>query len=345
MVCFDTDYMRGALPEILERLRTENLKAHTGYGTDPLTERARRRILDICGIPYGEVEFLVGGTQTNKTVIDQLLLPGQGVVGTEESHINVHEAGAVEASGHKVITLPSDNGKVIASVLRNYLKSFYADETWPHMVQPGCLYISQPTELGTLYRLAELEELAAICRDYSLKFYVDGARLAYALGSPANDVALKDLARLTDAFYIGGTKCGCLMGEAVVCRRPLPGFFTSIKRHGALLAKGWLLGLQFDTLFADGLYERAGSHGTTMAMRLREGLAALGVEFAFPSETNQQFPVLPNAVVERLRGAFGFEVWGVPGEKVTTVRVVTDWATRPEDVDALLESVRECAGT
>lgn len=338
---FDSDYMRGAHPQILASLQSSNLDQHTGYGFDPDTEEAKTLIFGQCRCPQGEVHFLVGGTQTNETVIDELLRPGQGVVGTEECHINVHEAGAIEAAGHKVITLPSKDGKMPPESLEKYLTDFYRDETWIHMVQPGMLYISQPTELGTLYSLAELEALAAICRRHHMKLYIDGARLAYALASPENDVTLADMARLADAFYIGGTKCGCLMGEAVVSRTHLPAFFTTIKRHGALLAKGWLLGLQFRELFkADmALYRRVGKNGIEMARRLREGMEAKGYRMAFPSPTNQQFPILPNGVLDRIKGNFTFEVWGLPGEKESTVRFVTDWATSEAEIDALLEAL------
>lgn len=339
MIRFDSDYMRGAHPEILERLNAINMTQNTGYGCDPYTEEAKRLILDKCGIPDGEVHFLVGGTQTNETVIDELLMTGQGVIGTSEAHINVHEAGAIEATGHKVIPLPSKEGKMQPEVLEKYLVDFYADETWMHMVQPGLLYISQPSELGTLYSLQELEALAGICRKHGLKLYIDGARMAYGLASPENDAKLSDLARIADAFYIGGTKCGCFMGEAVVSKKHLPGFFTTIKRHGALLAKGWLLGLQFKTLFDDNLYDRAGKNGIQKAMKLRDGFIEKGYRMAFPSPTNQQFPVLPNEVLDKLLEDFTFEIWGIRGEKETTVRFVTDWGTSTEDVQFLLNAL------
>lgn len=339
MIRFDSDYMRGALPEILERLNEINLMQNTGYGYDPYTDEAKRLILEKCAIPDGEVHFLVGGTQTNETCIDELLMPGQGVIGTAEAHINVHEAGAIEASGHKVIALPSKQGKMQSEVLNKYLTDFYADETWIHMVQPGLLYISQPTELGTLYTLAELEELSDICRKHNLKLYIDGARMAYGLASPQNDATLGDFARLADAFYIGGTKCGCLMGEAVVSKRHLPAFFTTIKRHGALLAKGWLLGVQFKILFEDGLYDKAGKNGIEKAMMLRDGFMAKGYRMAFDSPTNQQFPILPNDVLDKLRRDFTFEIWGIRGEKETTVRFVTDWGTTTAEVQSLLDAL------
>lgn len=339
MIRFDTDYMRGALPQIMERLQNENLLQHKGYGQDMITASAKGKILEICGLSGGEVYFLVGGTQTNQTVLDWLTPAGEGIIGTEQSHINVHEAGAVEATGHKVLALPSVNGKICPEILKHYLVDFYADDTWMHMVRPGCLYLSQPTELGTLYTLGELEQLAEICAEFNMKFYVDGARLAYGLAAEGNDVALEDLGRLADAFYIGGTKCGCLMGEAVIFKTPQPGFFSSVKRHGALLAKGWILGLEFDTLFSGRLYFEAGRNGVEKSMKLKSGFESKGYAMAFPSSTNQQFPILPNELIAKLSERFSFEIWGVRGETETTVRFVTDWATSEEDVELLLDSI------
>ena len=339
MLYFDTDYMAGAHPRLMERLMATNLEMTAGYGNDAYTEEAKRLILSACGLEdRGAVQFLVGGTQTNATVIDALLAHHEGVLAAESSHINVHEAGAIEASGHKVLTLPSHAGKVAAEDVRAYLKSFYADATWQHMVSPGMVYISQPTEYGTLYTKQELEELHAVCTSARIPLYVDGARLGYALGAPASDVTLRDLAALCDVFYIGGTKVGALFGEAVVATRKelLPHFFSLVKQHGALLAKGRLLGIQFGELFRDGLYEELGREAVRLALKLKAGFVAKGYELYMDSPTNQQFFRLPNAKMDELSRSASFEVWGSRGESHTTIRMVTSWATREEDVDQLL---------
>lgn len=259
MIHFDTDYMEGAHPEVIRRLTETNLEQTVGYGNDPYTARAKELIRKACGQPEAAVHFLVGGTQTNATVIDGLLAHHEGVLAAETAHINVHESGAIEATGHKVITLPQHEGKLRADEVKAYITDFYRDETYEHMVAPGMVYISHPTEYGTLYTLDELENLSRVCREAHIPLYMDGARLGYGLASPGTNVTLKDIARLCDAFYIGGTKVGTLFGEAVVSPDPkrLPHFFPLIKQHGALLAKGRLLGIQFETLFTDGLYERS----------------------------------------------------------------------------------------
>mgnify|MGYP001028637073 FL=1 len=337
MVRFDCDYMEGAHPEIIQKLVQTNLEQTPGYGFDSYTKNAERLILEACGLKNGRVFFLVGGTQTNATVIDALLSHCEGVLATEAAHINVHECGAIEASGHKVITLPEHSGKLCADEIEDYASRFYADETYPHMVFPGMVYISHPTEYGTLYSLSELERISEVCRSRNIPLYLDGARLAYGLASAASDVSLQDIARLCDAFYIGGTKCGALFGEAVVIANParMPRFFSIVKQHGALLAKGRLLGLQFETLFTDNLYSRIGSHGIEMAMRLKFVFKQHGYKLFFDSPTNQQFFVLPNHVIERLKENVSFELWGAPGHEETPVRFVTDWATNPESIDNL----------
>lgn len=342
MLHFDCDYMEGACPEIIDRLRATNLEQTPGYGTDDYCRSARERIRQACSQPEAAVHFLVGGTQTNATVIDALLRRHEGAVCADTGHINVHEAGAIEASGHKVLALPGRDGKLPADALRHCLEAYAADETREHMVAPGVVYISQPTELGTLYSLGELKQLAGLCRQAGIPLYVDGARLGYALAAEGNDVTLRDLAQWADVFYIGGTKVGALFGEAVVAprRQTLPHFFSLTKQHGALLAKGRLLGLQFDTLFTGGLYERLGRHAVALAQRLRQGFAACGYEAVVDSPTNQQFFRLPNAVVDHLRREATFEYWGPRGAEASTVRFVTSWATRPEAVDRLLELLR-----
>lgn len=338
---FDSDYMRGAHPEVMRRLCETNMEATPGYGFDAYTDSARALILRACGIPDGDVKFLVGGTQTNATVIDALLHKTEGVLAADTSHINVHEAGAIEASGHKVITLPTRNGKISAADIDRYLKEFYADDTWQHMVIPGMVYITQPTELGTLYSLSELQEISALCRSHDIRLYLDGARLAYALASPAADFSLPDIARLCDAFYIGGTKCGALFGEAVVLPRPelVRHFFTHIKQHGALFAKGRILGIQFQTLFTDNLYRRIGENAIRTAMRMKQGVAERGYDLFIDSPTNQQFFVLPNEVIDRLQQTATFEYWGPRGDEKSIVRFVTDWATTDADIDRVLDAL------
>lgn len=336
---FESDYTAGAHPRVLDRLASTNLEHTPGYGDDAYCQSAVRRIRAACACPEAEVRFLVGGTQTNATVLDALLRPYEGVLAATCGHIAVHEAGAVEAAGHKVIILPGREGKVWPADLADWLDAFYADATWPHMVQPGALYLSHPTELGTLYSLGELEALSALCHRRGLRLYVDGARLGYGLAAPGADVGLPDLARLCDAFSIGGTKVGALMGEAVVFPRPAmaQGFFTLVKRHGALLAKGRLLGLQFDTLFTDGLYTEIGRYAVGLALRLKSAFVARGYRLHVDSPTNQQFVELPAATFAALQPCAGFEVWSPVADGAVVARFVTSWATREADVDALIE--------
>ena len=281
MLHFDSDYMEGAHPEILRRLTETNLEQTPGYGSDRYTVQAREKIRAACGCPEAAIHFLVGGTQTNATVIGSLLAPYQGVLAAGTGHIATHESGAIEAGGHKVLPLPQTDGKISAADLAHWLSSFYQDENWEHMVPPGMVYLSHPTEYGTLYTKAELEAIHQVCRQYQLRLYLDGARLGYGLMADGTDVTLEDLARLCDVFYIGGTKVGALFGEAVVIPQPnlIPHFFTLIKQHGALLAKGRLLGLQFDTLFTDGLYFRIARHAIEMAQRLKTVFRDKGYRF------------------------------------------------------------------
>ena len=337
MLHFDCDYMEGAHPEVMRRLLETNLEQTPGYGCDPHTERARELIRQACGAPQAEVHFLVGGTQTNATVIDGLLRRHEGVLAAESGHINVHEAGAIEAAGHKVLTLPSHEGKVRAEEVDRWIEEFYRDETWPHMVVPGMLYLSHPTEFGTLYTLSEMEAIHAVCQRYSIPLYLDGARLSYALASEENTLTLRDIARLCEVFYIGGTKTGLLFGEAVVITRPelLPHFFTLVKQHGALLAKGRLLGVQFETLFTEELYLRIARQAISTARQLKEALLAKGYRLHIDSPTNQQFFVLPNREIDRLSQYATFELWGPRGKEESVVRFVTSWATTDEQIDAL----------
>lgn len=336
MIHFDCDYMAGAHPEVLKAITDNNGVQTAGYGSDTFCDEAKRLIREACGTPEAEVFFMVGGTQTNSTVIDGLLRGTEGVICTETAHINVHEAGAVELFGHKVITLPSHDGKLSATDLRAYLTEFFADETYTHMVIPGAVYISFSTELGTLYSLDELKELSAVCHEFHLPFYLDGARLGHALAA-SPDVTLRDIAALTDVFYIGGTKMGALFGEAVVCtdQNLLPRFFTLMKAHGAVLAKGRLLGMQFAALFTNDLYLRIGRHTVRLAMRLRKALEAHGFRAFIDSPTNQQFFVLPNTIIDRLSPHASFEYWGARGEVESKVRFVTSWETTDADIDTL----------
>lgn len=338
MVHFDTDYMAGAHPAVLSRLVATNSERTTGYCSDAHCARAKKLILDAFGIPEGEVFFLEGGTQTNATVIDRLIGRGEGVIAADTAHINVHEAGAVENDGHKVLTVPGRDGKICAGQIEELMNDFNADGSAGHMVRPAMVYISYPTELGTLYSKDELKEIYGVCRANDLPLYIDGARLAYGLAAAEGELSAADLASLCDVFYIGGTKCGTLFGEAVVTKRPqlLPRFISHVKRHGALIAKGRLLGVQFEALFDDGLYFEIGRYGVRLARRLKEGLLARGMRMLVDSPTNQQFFVLPNSVIDRLREHVTFELWGIRGDKETAVRFVTDWSSTEADVDHLL---------
>lgn len=340
MLHFDCDYMEGAHPEVMRRLMETNLEQTPGYGNDRYTGNAKKLILEACGLDgeTGKVFLLVGGTQTNATVIDGLLARHEGVLSADTAHINVHEAGAIESTGHKVLALPSYDGKVKAADIEKYIKDFYADESHMHMVTPGMLYISHPTELGTLYSLRELEAISRACRKAGIPLYLDGARLGYGLAADGTDVTLKDVARLCDVFYIGGTKIGTLFGEAVVVTRPdlLRNFTPLVKQHGALLAKGRLLGVQFETLFTDGLYMEISRHAVNMAMKLKKAFTDNGYRLFIDSPTNQQFVYLPNEEIDRLRKIASFELWGPRKDKETPVRFVTNWATREEDVNEFI---------
>lgn len=343
MIRFDCDYMAGAHPEVLEALVRTNLELTPGYGADSYTAEARELIRRAIGCPEAQVMFLVGGTQTNATIIDGILDRHEGVIAADTGHIAVHESGAIEASGHKVLTLPHHAGKLDAEEVDRYITEFYRDDTYQHMVAPGMVYISHPTEFGTIYSLKELEALSAVCHKHSIPLYIDGARLGYGLAARGTDVGLRDIARLADVFYIGGTKVGTLFGEAVVVTNDalLKHLFPLVKQHGALLAKGRLLGLQFGALFRDGLYERIGHHAVALAMRLQEAFKRAGYEVVVDSPTNQQFFRLPNAVIDRLRESVSFEYWGPRGESSSTVRFVTSWSTTDEDVERLCRLLAE----
>ena len=330
---FASDYQEGAHPAIISRLCETNLEKTVGYGMDEYCDIAREQIRSVCGCPEAAVHFLTGGTQTNATVIDALLKSYQGVIAPESGHISVHEAGAIEFGGHRVLTLPHTLGKINAESIREYCETYWNDGNHEHMVMPGMVYISQPTEYGTLYSLSELTDISEICRKYRIPLYVDGARLAYALGCEENDVSLPDLARLCDIFYIGGTKCGALFGEAVVIPDPtlIPHFFTIIKQHGALFAKGRLLGIQFSAMFSDGLYLQIGKPAVLAANRIREIMKNAGYQVAFDSPTNQIFIIVENSDLDRLAELVEYSFWEKYDDSHTVIRLASSWATSQAD--------------
>lgn len=335
---FSCDYLEGAHERILKRLSETNLQKMNGYGFDPCSESARDRIRKACGCAKAEVQFLIGGTQANAVMIDALLQSYQGVISASSGHVNVHEAGAIEACGHKVLSLSQYNGKISADDLEHYVADFEQDVNRDHMVMPGMVYLSQPTEYGTLYTLRELEKISEVCHRHQMKLYVDGARLAYAFASSANDVTLPDLARLCDAFYIGGTKCGALIGEAVVIPDPdtIPHFFTIIKQHGALLAKGRLTGIQFDELFRDGLYFSIGKSAVDFAGQIQKELVKKGYRLLLESPTNQVYFIISNDRLLELGKRVEYSFWEKYDDAQTVIRLSTSWATTQEEVNRLI---------
>lgn len=336
MLSFECDYIKGAHPKILEALVKTNMETMSGYGNDTYTKSAKDKICAACGGDV-DVHFLVGGTQTNKIVIDSLLASYEGVIAATTGHINVHESGAIEASGHKVLAIAGHDGKLRVCDVKGYLEAFYADGTYEHMVFPGMVYISHPTEYGTLYTKSELTELSAVCREYSIPLFLDGARLGYGLMSYETDVTLADIVELCDVFYIGGTKVGALCGEAVVfTKKNTPKhFFTIIKQNGALMAKGRVLGVQFDTLFTDGLYFDISRNAIDMARKLKELFVSKGYTMFVDSPTNQQFVVVDNEKLEYLKSRVGFDFWEKIDESRSVVRFATSWATTEEDLSEL----------
>lgn len=338
MLSFESDYVEGAHERILQRLAETNMEKLTGYGQDPYCERAKEKIRKACECPEAEIFFLVGGTQTNTVAIDSLLKSYEGVAAAKTGHVSAHEAGAIEYHGHKVLELPEHRGNICGDDLKSLLESFWQDENHEHMVFPGMVYISHPTEYGTLYSEAELKELSAICQSYDIPLYLDGARLGYGLMSRDTDVTLPMIAKYCDAFYIGGTKVGALCGEALVyTKKNMPKHFLSIvKQHGALLAKGRLLGIQFDTLFTDRLYFEISRHAIEMAELLKEGLEKKKYPLYLQSPTNQQFVLLENETYQTLQKEAAMGFWEKPDPEHTVVRLATSWATRREDVEAFL---------
>ena len=346
MLSFENDYSQGAHEKVLERLVATNREATSGYGTDPYTERAKEKIRQACGCPQAQVHFLVGGTQTNQNVIDAMLAGYEGVVAAKTGHVSLHEAGAIEYSGHKVLTLSQQEGKIVACELEKYLAGFFADENHEHMVFPGMVYISYPTEYGTLYSKKELEALSNVCKQYDIPLYLDGARLGYALASYETDVTLFDIANYCDAFYIGGTKVGAMFGEAVVFtgKRMPKHFLTRIKQHGALLAKGRLLGIQFDTLFTEDLYFSISRHAIDCAQELKKIFIEKGYSLFLDSPTNQQFFVFPNKVLAKLEENYVFSHIRAINRNETLIRICTSWATREEDAKQLILDIQKYVG-
>ncbi len=342
MLFFQNDYSEGAHPQVLRALADTNALSLPGYGTDEYCERAAKKLRAFCGDAEADVSFVSGGTQANLLVLSALLRRYEAVLCAGTGHINTHEAGAVEFTGHKVIPLPGREGKLPPEVLEAYLERFYADETHSHMPFPGMVYLSHPTELGTLYTKAELSALAALCRRYDLRLYIDGARLGYGLASPASDLGIGDIAACCDAFSVGGTKVGALFGEALVFPRHgmPPHFDTMTKQQGAMLAKGRLLGVQFDALFTDGLYLQIGRQAVELALELKAAALKAGLELFIDSPTNQQFFVLDNGRIAALRKEAAFNLWEPVDERRSAIRLVTGWATRREDVEALADLLR-----
>ncbi len=341
MIRFDCDYLEGAHPAILQKLIETNMDQTIGYEVDPYCESAAEKIRQACACPGAAVHYLVGGTQTNTTVIYSLLRPWEGVIAVDTGHINCHESGAIEGTGHKVLALPNQDGKLTGKMVEDAYEAWKNDASWEHIVKPGMVYISHPTETGTMYTLAELTELSRSCRKLGLPLYLDGARLGYGLAVPGTDITLPDIARLCDIFYIGGTKVGALFGEALVIPDPalIPDIRSLIKQRGGLLAKGRLLGLQFDVLFTDGLYFKLGQHAMDLAKKLKEGFAAKGYSFMCDSPTNQQFPILSYEQIERLSKDFSFDDYGPADENHRYARFCTSWATTEENVETLLNAI------
>lgn len=343
MIRFECDYTEGAHPKIIRLLSETNFEQTPGYGTDEYCEKARRLIKEACGAPEADVHFLTGGTQANRTVISSVLRPHQGVLCASTGHINIHETGAIESAGHKVLVLPSNNGKITAVQVENEYLKHWSDETREHMVQPGMVYISNPTENGTIYSKTELTTLSEVCRKCGLVLYMDGARLGYGLAADGNDLSLEDIARLCDVFYIGGTKVGALFGEAVVITNPSlqKDFRYYIKQNGGMLAKGRILGLQFLALMEDDLYFDISRHAVRLAIKLKRALSEKGYAFLYESNTNQQFPVMPDAHLEALSGKYAYSFWEKIDDLHTAVRFCTSWATREEDVVKLISDIKE----
>jgi len=342
MIRFNCDYHEGAHPRIMEALVNTNMVQTVGYGEDEYCQAAKEAIKKVCNCQTAAVHFFVGGTQSNMTVISSVLRPHQAVLSVKEGHINVHETGAIEATGHKVMAIEGKDGKINGDQIREQYKLHWGDSSHEHVTQPKMVYISNPTELGTLYSKAELEEIRQACDECNFYLFLDGARLGYGLMSEGNDVTMEDLARLCDVFYIGGTKVGAMFGEAVVITNKglQEDFRYIVKQKGGMLAKGRLLGVQFLELFKDGLYFEISAHAIGMAMLLKNGLKELGYNFYVDSVTNQQFVILPNDKLKELSENYGFEYQKPFDENSSVVRFCTSWATKEENVLKLLEDMK-----
>lgn len=340
MISFESDYIEGAHPAILSRLSQTNMIQVSGYSHDEFCESAKAKIRAAIAQDDAQIQFITGGTQTNQIVIDSLLKQYEGVVSAQTGHVNCHEAGAIEYTGHKVLTVPSHEGKIDSKELLSFIDEFYADDSREHMIYPGMVYISHPTEYGTLYTKKELQEISDVCKKANIPLFIDGARLGYALMSRETDVTLRDIAHLSDVFYIGGTKVGALCGEAVVfTKNNMPAHFENlVKKHGALLAKGRLLGIQFDTLFTDNLYFDISKNAIEAAEELKSIFREKGYRFFIDSPTNQQFVILENAKIKELKEKVGFSLWQKYDESHTVVRFATSWATTAENL-AYLKSI------
>ena len=341
MIQFQCDYNEGAHPLIIKRLTETNMEQTVGYGEDPHCEKARRLIKQACQSDNADVHFLVGGTQANTTVIAHILRPYQGVLAATSGHINVHETGAIESTGHKVLAIPTEDGKLTAKQIDEAMQAHIHEDGPEHMVQPGMVYLSFPTEIGTIYSHDELKAIRTVCNKYDLPLFVDGARLGYGLCSPECDLTLPQLAQLADVFYIGGTKVGALFGEAVVIMNEAlkRDFRYSIKQHGGMLAKGRLLGLQFATLFTGNLYFDIAQHAINEAMRIKAALQAKGIGFLIDSPTNQQFPIFTDTQIATLSEHFMLSLWQRIDEEHTAMRICTSWATKTESTDALIRAI------
>lgn len=342
MISFASDYIAGAHPAVLQKLIDTNMESLSGYGSDKYSASAQEKIKKVCGCPDAEIFFLVGGTQTNQVIISTMLDDCEGVIAAQTGHVSTHEAGAIEYTGHKVIELPGEDGKLCAEKIKDYLANYYNDDNHEHMVFPGMVYISFPTEYGTLYSKKELSDIYNVCKEYNIPLFIDGARLGYGLASDECDIKISDLPELCDVFYIGGTKVGALCGEAVVFTGNFipKHFMTKIKQHGALLAKGRLLGVQFDALFTDNLYIKISRHAIDMSKQLKNLFVERGYRFYIDSPTNQQFIILENDEMNRLQKDVEFSFWEKYDEKHTVVRFATSWSTTEEDIQKLRDIIK-----
>lgn len=343
MYTLECDYNEGAHPLIMDALVKTNMEQLPGYGTDYICDRAKKKIKIACDCPDADVFFVAGGTQTNQLVISTMLKPFEGVLAAETGHVSTHEAGAIEYTGHKVLTVPGHTGLIDNGELEKYLADYYGDGNHEHMVFPGMVYISFPSEYGTLYSKAELVKMREICDQYNLKLFIDGARLGYGLASSEADISLEEIAKIADVFYIGGTKVGALIGEAIVYPKgdAPQHFVTQTKQHGALLAKGRLIGIQFDALFTDNLYLKIAKNAIEKKDKLLIELEKRGIKPAFPSPTNQQFFVFENEKLDKLKGRFGYSFWEKYDETHTVIRFATSWATTDEIIGELTKVLDE----